>query len=540
MSEFSLDSNINITIEKLAELSAKQYDGVSTLIYTAVSLNSPFDEMIFLYKYISNVATKYQSILNYCGYFTHRETMQKYVDTIATLTMATISHYSRTGYNLPETIRFFFNQFLKIVYEKTEFSIINIKLLNDSGRIRFKVLVEPICSDKLTEKESYQAAKLMLMMLTYFESPDRCISVSIIKSELWTDFRGYIPEIIDDNIFPGMLEQYPALYKIIFKRRHGLLKELGLNCDDVSETIKLPDEIENVLDDIMESSSSDIEDIPETVKNMLGSLEDSEDEETDIEEDEEDLNEAELHASQYSQLIEMMYLKLTGGEWPVTVDSAMINLNHMSDIPVYLDTFKKLITNSFDMWTIYNKVKEHYESGEIGESKSFFNPVEKEYASDTSFSDKFIETLNKLFSKEPSLDSSTGNSPDISVKKIDDSDKLINLNNILHQNTATKDKDGFSKFIFDYHSSEEIKSILDISNYISDTVNIYLKHKKINQSVLNKIISSYNKADMNIVDIKNNSHKNNYSVKFNMNDQLYRFTISKKDGIIELIEYKEE
>ena len=547
MSEFSLDANVNISIDKLVELSSARHDDISTLIYTAVSLNSPMDELIFLYKYMSSVATKYQAILEYCGFFTNREHVQKYVDMVASVSMATIFEYSKIGYNLPEAIRFFVNQFLKIIYEKSEFSIIISKMLHGPGQVRLKVLIEPILSEterKLSDKDVESSARMMLLILSYFETFDRCISCSIIKSDTWSENSEHIPEIIDDNMFPGLFEQYPAVYKIVFKKRHELLAKLGIASVDVSDNIKLPKEFEDVINEVIEEDPDGIEDLHKTLSNIY-------DEDEDDEEPEEDLPAADelMHDQFYTKLIEVLYSKITGSNFPTTVSSNDIVKSDVLDTPVYHDTYDIIMAEDFDLWSITKSIKKHYE---CGDESDFFKPngtkddIKKSAAKwgQDVFNaiDKNVidEIKRKLINQEgrPYYGGILEEIPREKPKDTNDNSS-IDISNV--QYSIPSDDEGFSKFIFDYHGKDEIQKIIDLSSYITETISLYIKTKdKFNQSVLNKIISSYNKAETEIIDIKNNQRKENYTVQFNMSDKLYRFTISKKDGIIELIECKEE
>lgn len=533
MSEFSLDANVNISIDKLVELSSARHNDISTLIYTAVSLNSPMDELIFLYKYMSSVATRYQSILEYCGFFVNRAHVQKYVDMVATVSMATVFHYSKTGYNLPETIRFFINQFLKIIYEKTEFSILVIKMLHDSGQIKLKVLIEPILDaseKKLTDKEVESASRMMLMIMSYFEIPERCISCAVIKSDIWAENSEHIPDIIDDNMFPGLFEQYPAIYKIVFKKRHELLASYGISAIDVSNNIKLPKEFEMAID-AAESVEDDygIEDLKKTLNNIYG--DDSENEEEPDQVDSDDL----MHDQFFTKIIEVLYSKITGTTFPTMVSSEDIIKNDAIDTPVYHDIYNVIMDEDFNLWSISKAIKKQYE---CGDETDFFKPaIPNEQSTMQNATEEFAKHMfndldRKIVDALKMYNESSNNDKKITPDTFD-------LSNI--QQSIPIDTDGFSKFVFDYHGKEEIQKITDLSNYITETISLYIKTKdKFNQAVLNKIIMSYNKAETNIIDIKNNQRKENYTVQFNMDDRVYRFTISKKDGIIELIECKEE
>jgi len=525
MSEFSLDSNVNIPINKLRELSSVRYDDISALIYTTVSLNSPMDELFFLCKYISSVATKYQAILEYCGHFINRKHVQKYVDTVAAVTMATVFEYSKLGYNLPETISFFINQFLKIVYEKCEFNIIVVRMLHGPSQVRFKILIEPILSEterKLSNKDVEFSTRMMLMLLSYLESPDKCISCSIIKSDLWSEKSEYIPEIIDDNIFPGLFEQYPVLYKIIFKKRHELLDKLGITSIDISDSIKLSKEFEDVITKVYEEDLGNVIDFYKILNNIYDKDEDNKGLE-EIEEDPLAFDEL-IHDQFFTNIIEMLYLKITGSDFPITVSINDIVKSSVLDTPVYHNIYDSIMTGDFDSWSIVKSIKKYYECEDDSEDDSdFFKP-------------KGIDEKNINNLKRNSRENLENNR--VLKETIKNDKQLINISNV--QYNIPSNSEGFSKLIFDYHDKDEIQKIIDLSNYISETLSLYIKTKdKFNQLILNKIISSYNKAKIEIIDIKNDKKKENYTVQFNMFDKLYRFTISKKDGIIKLIEYKE-
>jgi len=525
MSEFSLDSNVNIPINKLRELSSVRYDDISALIYTTVSLNSPMDELFFLCKYISSVATKYQAILEYCGHFINRKHVQKYVDTVAAVTMATVFEYSKLGYNLPETISFFINQFLKIVYEKCEFNIIVVRMLHGPSQVRFKILIEPILSEterKLSNKDVEFSTRMMLTLLSYLESPDKCISCSIIKSDLWSEKSEYIPEIIDDNIFPGLFEQYPVLYKIIFKKRHELLDKLGITSIDISDSIKLSKEFEDVITKVYEEDLGNVIDFYKILNNIYDKDEDNKGLE-EIEEDPLAFDEL-IHDQFFTNIIEMLYLKITSSDFPITVSINDIVKSSVLDTPVYHNIYDSIMTGDFDSWSIVKSIKKYYECEDDSEDDSdFFKP-------------KGIDEKNINNLKRNSRENLENNR--VLKETIKNDKQLINISNV--QYNIPSNSEGFSKLIFDYHDKDEIQKIIDLSNYISETLSLYIKTKdKFNQLILNKIISSYNKAKIEIIDIKNDKKKENYTVQFNMFDKLYRFTISKKDGIIKLIEYKE-
>lgn len=114
----------------------------------------------------------------------------------------------------------------------------------------------------------------------------------------------------------------------------------------------------------------------------------------------------------------------------------------------------------------------------------------------------------------------------------------------MHQTTESnsikKKSDDYQKFIPDYYTAKETELVLDLEDYISSTLNIYINAKgKINTNLIKKVITSYNKSDkIEVINIDDD--RNNYIVEIKeatLGGNL-RFTISKKDGTIKSIETK--
>lgn len=512
MSSFSLNSNFDFNFKALAKIFESSYVDIGRLVYTGMSFNSELDDALFLNNYLTQVFAKYYTILRYLGAFNSRVEVQRFVDTVVSVIAATMKYFYRT--NADEAVRFFVNQFLKAVYDNTEFSVINIKLNSSTQRHTYKVIVEPIAASEenlCNASGVEQFCELVIALLSYSESIDRCVSIGVIKSDLWTDCTEGFPEIIDDNTFPGLFENYPAIYKVLFKSRYHLLSEMGVDTADLSEEINLDEETEQIYSSVLESSSS--QEYGGTVS-------------------------AEMELAEYSRIITDLYNKNTGGSRVAVVRIDDVNLGAPVDTPVYADVVDHLERGEFNTWTIQQLVKYYYPSGATSGS----NYPEEPPAGVENI--KLTDLLNILNSTDASVEFKIDDGSAAS-KGIKDEVKFTLLESSSDPETrkaprVEKTEGGYQKFIPDGHSLDEIKLIYDLKDYIESTLSIYISSRgKINAPVLKKVIKSYNNDTVEVVGV--NANKSHYIAEVrDSRENTLRFTISKKDGRIECIEDKKK
>ncbi len=512
MSNFSLNSDLNFNYRALAKLFENSYLDVARLVYTGMSFNSELDDELFLNNYFTQVFARYYTILKYFGAFNSRVEVQRFVDTVVSVIAATMEYFYRT--NVDEAIRFFINQFLKVVYDSTEFSVINIKLNSSTQRHTYKIIIEPIAvyKENLCNSNGVeQFCELVTALLSYTESLDRCVSVGVIKSDLWSDYSGAFPEIIDDNVFPKLFENYPAIYKVLFKSRYHLLSEMGVDTADLSEEINLDEETEQIYSSVLESSSS--QEYGGTVS-------------------------AEMELAEYSRIITDLYNKNTGGSRVAVVRIDDVNLGAPVDTPVYADVVDHLERGEFNTWTIQQLVKYYYPSGATSGS----NYPEEPPAGVENI--KLTDLLNILNSTDASVEFKIDDGSAAS-KGIKDEVKFTLLESSSDPETrkaprVEKTEGGYQKFIPDGHSLDEIKLIYDLKDYIESTLSIYISSRgKINAPVLKKVIKSYNNDTVEVVGV--NANKSHYIAEVrDSRENTLRFTISKKSGKIECIEDKKK
>ncbi len=530
MSDFSLNTNFNFDDKVLAVFAENAYLDVANLIYTNMSYNSELDDLLFLNSYITQTFTKYYAVLEYLGAFNDKVEIQRFVDISASITSATVECFYKT--NLSEALRFFINQFLKVVYDGAEFIVINIQLNASNTRQHiYKIIVEPVVlnGENVCDPINVnQLCELIIMLLSYAESPSRCMSAGILKSDLWIKNNDGFPEIADDSMFPGLFENYPALYKILFKSRYNVLKDSGIDSIDLSEKIELDEEAMSMYNNIIEIS-----------KNQEYSNN------TDIE----------IELSEYSKIIANLYYKNINKNKPyiTTIKFEDMNRDYSIEVPVYIEMLTALEENRFNTWTIPKLVK-HYYDDFTGEDGYLVEPLTDEEKS------KLIDLLDLLkdtndIDTNIDIDDNTnndikGNNKNEKISNKNLTDKIVDNNKVKLEsvdldnlkvsefNPSEKLIDGYQAFVPDYHSINEIKLVYDLKDYIESTLGIYINSNgKVNAPLIQKIVKSYNGGNIEVINIKDNRNRCVAELK-DSNDNIFRLTISKKDGKIERIENK--
>lgn len=522
MSGFSLNNSLNYNPKAIVSISDAIYPHISNMVYLGMGLNSELDDVLFLNRYFTETFTKYYSLLEYLGYFTDRRSVQKYVDISSSIIAATIEYFYKT--DVDEALRFFVNQFLKAVYDNTEFLIINIKLNSVPLQHKHKIIIEPIAlqgSNLCDDEEANQAAELMISLLSYMENSDLCVSISIIKSNLWSCYNEKFPELIDDQNFAGLFENYPAIYKVVFKCRYHMLHDMGIETEDLSKYISLDKEAEIMYEDIIDTSGNN-----------------------------EYLNDAddELEIAEYSNIINDIYNRIINNNKQIAFNIRIddLDLKHIIDMPVYTKVFKYLDSGRFNTWTIQKLSKKEYDYDATIDDEYDIKFTEDEsyvdFEIDFTPDDGLLDALNEL-------DADNADRPEVNSLPDNDNQIVYNIpaeddSNELHQTTESnsikKKSDDYQKFIPDYYTAKETELVLDLEDYISSTLNIYINAKgKINTNLIKKVITSYNKSDkIEVINIDDD--RNNYIVEIKeatLGGNL-RFTISKKDGTIKSIETK--
>jgi len=529
MSDFTLNTNFNFDDETLARISENAYLDVANLVYTGMYFNSDLDDLLFLNSYFTQTFTKYYSILEYLGAFNDKIEVQRFVDITISIISATMEYFYKT--DISEALRFFINQFLKIVYDNTEFSVINIKLNSNVQQHTYKIIIEPISINKeeLCELDNVdQFCELIIMLLSYAESINRCVSIGVLKSNLWINkYNSDFPEIADDNMFPELFNTYPAIYKTLFKSRYMMLKELGIDTADLSEEITLNEEAETMYNNIIEASKNkEYLDIDDIGKELI----------------------------EYSKIISDLYYKniYKNKQLITNIRIEDLNTDYTIDVPVYIELLTALDDNKFNIWTIQQLVKYYYDdiTGEDGYLKEPLSDEEKLKLNDLLNALKDIDDLN-INNNSDEIENIEKNEKNInknlSDKIIENKEnkvkfKLPDFNDlrISETNPSEKKEDGYQTFIPDYHAVNEIKLIYDLKDYIESTLNIYINNKgKINASLIKKIVKSYNNDTIEIINISDSKNRCIAEVKDSL-ENIFRFTISKKDGKIECIENKEK
>jgi len=482
LSIFSLDASFKLDEDKMNEYFNSNYGDISTLSYSALSYNSTFDEMMFLYKYTTSVMTRCKSILDYLGFFNNRENVQEFVDIFAAITASTINFYNKNNNNLTGAIQLFINQVLKFNYEKTEFAVMGVELEYSPGIYRYKFIVEPITisdSEKLDDERADETAKNIINIFSFFESEFRHISISILKTTNWTLHQDTIPEIVDDNSLPGLFEQYPMMYKMIFSKRHEVLQKMGIPSVDVSENIKFDEEVEMASTQFMAEEfdkKSDKESNEEfdiwndyvnqnSEDNFIKTLDnDEEDERFDIYEDQE---------LEFTKIVNMIYGKICGSIRPKNINFYDINPNHISDIPVYKETLNRINEDTFDSWTIQYLCSKEYEGGEE-------------------------LSLNVCKIAPDSFYSCESKCNNVDKKNIDETPLLEY--HVAEDELKTKKFGSFNytKFISDNHPIEDVTEVNAFRQYINDMMKLVIKKfENYNEEHIKKICLAYNNQKEN-------------------------------------------
>lgn len=459
----------NIDYENLLTVYKIRQPDVFTLTHKSISYHSPFNDLFFIHKYISDCLTKYEIFLEKDENFKNREDVQKYVDIVSTLSSCVVKFYLENNFDLSETLIYFIKQFLTFVFKNTKFVVINIASMDNKAMnslTKFKLLIEPVivsennrvdCKD---EKTIHRVAEMLFLLTSYLESEQSSVSSTLIKSKYWIKGYDKFPELIDDGMYLNLFEREPELYKRVFRMRDTLIKE---EFDFVNDDIRIIEELSH-SDTSIFSNNDIFSEQNEEIKSLIESI-NAENENKDL-----------------GMFIEIFYSKM------------------------FPPAFRKFEIDKIKFDTpqlpMYSKVN----------SEKNLNIIFKDY-------------LRKIFDK---------------VYKKRKPTNIQDMSFILPPLEIETIVDGYKKFVYDNHDNKTINSVKDFIFYVSENIKDYvsLSSRKIDSVFVDKLINSYKKTEVEVKDI--DSLEDKIKLECSLDGQNYRFTFSKKDGIINNIEYRKD
>ena len=234
----------NIDYDDLVSLYKKREPDIFSLTHKNISLHSPFNDILFIYKYISTCLTKYEVYLENDDKFKTREDVKKYVDIVSTLSSSTIKFYVENNFDLSETIIYFVKQFLSFIFKNTKFLVINIASIDNvnlNTLTKFKLIIEPIIEseknrvDYSNEVFFNKVADMFFLFTSFLENEESSVSSTLIKSKYWIKDYDKFPTLIDDGMYLNLFEKEPELYKRVFEIRDTILRDdFDLINDDIN------------------------------------------------------------------------------------------------------------------------------------------------------------------------------------------------------------------------------------------------------------------------------------------------------------------